>query len=131
MLQLGCALCTTSLWPDKTSLNKTSYGYFIPGIFNETSLGQNGLWDKAVLGQNILGNKTSPFSGTHCLSLKIKFDTIFLGQNIPDSQKTRILISHTFSIVHAPSSPFLCVAWLPCCCLDSPDPVAHGPALVA
>jgi hypothetical protein len=24
-------------------------------FFNETSLGQNGPWDKAVLGQNILG----------------------------------------------------------------------------
>jgi hypothetical protein len=44
---------------------------------NETPLGQNGPWDKAVLGQNILGKfatKRPHFQGG---SLIIKLGTIF------------------------------------------------------
>jgi hypothetical protein len=41
-------------YPDETSPDETSCGFFVQKFCNETSLGQNGPWDKAVLGQNIL-----------------------------------------------------------------------------
>jgi hypothetical protein len=88
----------------KRSRTKRHLDFSSQKFCNETSLGQNVPWDKAVLGQNIFGKfatKRPDFHGRN-----IKLGTIF---------------SDKMSLTHKK----LLRLRLPCCCLGSPDPAAR------